>query len=142
ILIERAHLGRYAQLIGSDRNESAIEAARTNVGGRYKPIRLERWDATALKLPDASVTKIVTNLPWGIKYGTRGENRRLYPRYLAEFNRVLRPGGTMVMLTSEWRLMRELEERGVIAPAKIYRVSILGASASIYVCPKISDRGA
>jgi tRNA (guanine6-N2)-methyltransferase len=120
ILIERAHLGRYRELIGSDRDAAAIAAARINVGSRYKPIRLENWDAAKMPLEDGSVSTIVTNLPWGITYGTHGENRKLYPRWFEEFARVLRSGGTMVILTAEWRLMRELQMRGKIAPGSVY----------------------
>jgi tRNA (guanine6-N2)-methyltransferase len=136
ILIERAHLGRYAMLLGSDRDPAAIAAARVNVGERYKPIQLENWDAGALPLGDASVSKIVTNLPWGIRYGSHGENRKLYPLWMREFARVLKRGGAMVMLTAEWRLMRELERTRKIAPSRIIRVSMLGKPAAIYVCRK------
>lgn len=136
ILIERAHLGRYAMLIGSDRDAAALAAARINVGARYKPIRLENWDAGAIPLGDASVNKIVTNLPWGLRYGSHGENRKLYPLWFSEFARVLKSGGVMVMLTAEWRLMRELERIGKIAPSRIIRVSVLGRPAAIYVCRK------
>ncbi len=136
ILIERAHLGRYAMLLGSDRDAGAIAAARVNVGERYKPIQLESWDAGALPLGDASVSKIVTNLPWGLRYGSHGENRKLYPLWFKEFARVLKGGGMMVMLTAEWRLMRELERTRKIAPNKIIRVSVLGKPAAIYVCRK------
>jgi len=136
ILVERAHLGRYARLLGSDRDAAALAAARVNVGARYKPIQLENWDASALPLGDTSVDKIITNLPWGLRYGTHGENRKLYPLWFREFARVLKSGGMMVMLTSEWRLMRELERTRRIAPSKIIRVSVLGKPAAIYVCRK------
>jgi tRNA (guanine6-N2)-methyltransferase len=136
VLIERAHLGRYARLIGSDRDPAAVRAARANAGPRYKPIDLEGWDAGALPLPDASVNAIVTNLPWGARYGTHGENRRLYPDWIAEFNRLLAPGGRMVLLTAEWRIMQDLISRGRIRPEKIIRAALLGAPASIYVCRK------
>ena len=136
VLIERAHLRRYATLLGSDRDQAALAAARENVGARYKPIQLENWDARALPLGDASVNKIVTNLPWGLRYGSHGENRKLYPIWFREFARVLKSGGAMVLLTSEWRLMRELERTRKIAPSKIIRVSVLGKPAAIYVCRK------
>jgi hypothetical protein len=42
----------------------------------------------------------------------------------------------MVLLTAEWRLMRDLERARKIAPEKTYRVSILGTPATIYVCKK------
>jgi tRNA (guanine6-N2)-methyltransferase len=136
ILIERAHMGRYAMLLGSDRDSAALAAARENAGARYKPIQLENWDAGTLPLGDASVDKIVTNLPWGLRYGSHGENRKLYPLWFREFARVLKSGGVMVLLTAEWRLMRDLERTRKIAPNKIIRVSVLGKPAAIYLCRK------
>jgi tRNA (guanine6-N2)-methyltransferase len=136
ILIERAHLGRYARLIGSDHDPAAIRAARANVGPRYKPIDLEGWDAGAIPLGDASVNAIITNLPWGARYSTHGENRRLYPDWIAEFDRLLAVGGRMVLLTAEWRIMQNLISRGRIRPERIIRANILGTSASVYVIRK------
>ncbi len=51
-----------------------------------------------------------------------------------EFKRIIRKGGLMVMLTAETGMMSELARRGVLRAEKILRVSILGASASVYVC--------
>jgi tRNA (guanine6-N2)-methyltransferase len=137
VLIERAHLGRYRNLIGGDRDPKAIRAAMDNIGPRYKPIELHGdWDAGAIPLADASVAKIVTNLPWGIKHGSHPANRRLYGDWIAELNRVLAPDGKMVLLTGEWRLMRDLGDRGALKVDKLMRVTILGAPASLYVCGK------
>ena len=55
ILIERALAGRYAQLLGGDLDEEALEATRANVGRRYQPIRIEKMDARRLPLDTASV---------------------------------------------------------------------------------------
>jgi len=133
LLIERAHLGRYQLLIGCDRDAKALSAARENVGPRYKPLELHQWDATALPLPDSSIAKIITNLPWGIRHGSHEDNRRLYPRILQEFHRLLQPGGKIVILTGETRLMSDLITRGLFRPEKILQVSILGTSAAVYV---------
>jgi tRNA (guanine6-N2)-methyltransferase len=138
VLIERAHLGRYRNLIGSDRDPGAIRAARENIGPRFKPLELhDDWDAGALPLADASVTKIATNLPWGIKHGSHAVNRRRYGDWLAEMNRVLAPEGKMILLTAEWRLMRDLIERGALAVENLLRVTVLGAPASLYLCKKV-----
>jgi len=133
LLIERAHLGRYRLLIGCDRDATALSAARENVGLRYKPLELHRWDAAALPLPDRSIAKIITNLPWGIRHGSHEDNRRLYPRILQEFHRLLQPGGKIVILTGETRLMSDLITRGLFRPDKILRASILGTNAAVYV---------
>jgi tRNA (guanine6-N2)-methyltransferase len=134
VLIERAHFGRYAMLLGGDTDRDTLEAARENIGPRYKPIELKQWDATALPLDDSSVDKIVSNLPWGMKHGSHGENRRLYPRLIGEFRRVLKPGGTMVLLSAEMRLMSELWTHAHLRPSRILHVTVLGAPAAIYVC--------
>lgn len=134
ILIERAQMGRYRMLLGDDSDPQALAAARENVGPRYKPIELREWDAVALPIGDGEVTRIITNLPWGRKSGSHSENLRLYPRLMREFLRVLAPGGLMVLMTSESRLMRELFEEHEIALNSMLAVTVLGASAWIYVC--------
>jgi 23S rRNA G2445 N2-methylase RlmL len=136
VLIERAHLGRYQLLIGSDTDSSALDAARENIGPRYKPIELHTWDAAAIPLPDNSVSRIVTNLPWGLKHGSHADNRRLYPRVFREFARLIRPGGVCVMLTGETRLTGEVLRANPLRLEQTIRVSILGVRAAIYVCSK------
>jgi 23S rRNA G2445 N2-methylase RlmL len=139
VLIERAHLGRYQLLIGGDTDSSALDAARENVGPRYKPIELHAWDAAAIPLPDNSVGRIVTNLPWGLKHGSHADNRRLYPRVFREFARLMRSGGVCVMLTGETRLTGELLRASPLHLEQTVRVSILGARAAIYVCSRSAD---
>ena len=134
VLIERAHCGRYGMLLGGDSDRDTLEAARENIGPRYKPIEIKQWDAAALPLENSSVDKIVSNLPWGMKHGSHPDNRRLYPRLIAEFRRVLKPGGTMVLLSAETRLMSELWTKAHLRPSSILRVTVLGAPAAIYVC--------
>lgn len=134
ILIERAHLGRYVMLAGFDRDPDAIAAAHENIGPRYRPLGLAQGDALRLPLGDGAATHLVTNLPWGTKYGSHGENRRLYPRLIEEFARVVRPGGRLVMLTAERMLMREVANRGFVRVESVRRVMILGAPAVIYLC--------
>jgi tRNA (guanine6-N2)-methyltransferase len=134
ILIERAHLARHRMLLGGDNDPAALEAARENVGPRYKPIELREWDATALPLGDGEATRIITNLPWGRKSGSHADNRRLYPKLIREFRRVLAPGGLMVLMTSETRLMRDAFDEQQIVPSSILTLTIHGAPASIYVC--------
>lgn len=134
ILIERAHLGRYAMLAGFDRDPGAIAAARENIGPRYRPVGIARGDALRLPLGNATATHLITNLPWGTKYGSHGENRRLYPRLIEEFARVVRPGGRLVMLTAERMLMREVANRGFVRVESVRRVMILGAPAVVYLC--------
>ena len=65
ILIERAHLGRYAMLAGFDRDPDAIAAAHENIGPRYRPMGLAQGDALRLPLGNGAATHLVTNLAVG-----------------------------------------------------------------------------
>jgi len=133
ILIERAHAGRYAQLLGGDIRAEAVAIALSNIGPRYKPITLRRWDARALPLDAASVNVAVVNLPFGKQIGTPEDNRTLYPAFLREAARVLRPGSRLVALTGDTRTFVEALRRSAFARQQVYPVRLLGQPASVYV---------
>ena len=137
ILIERAHAGRYALLLGGDLREQALEVARGNIGSRYKPIELRRWDARELPIDAASITAAAVNLPFGKQIGSAEENRVLYPRFLREITRVLRPGARLVALSGDrgalddaLRRVHDLKRRA------LYPVQVLGRPAGIYVAER------
>jgi predicted RNA methylase len=143
ILIERALAGRYKQLIGGDIDPEAVAAARTNLGPRHKPWELHIWDATRIPVPDASVDRIITNPPWGRQIGSRTENVPLYQGFLREADRVLKPEGLAVVLTSEWNLLRETLRHlpGLIVVRTVKNVSVLGWHADIVIIAKRDGRG-
>jgi 23S rRNA G2445 N2-methylase RlmL len=133
ILVERAHLAPHKLLLGADISAHAVDATRTNLGSRHKPWQLVQWDAGALPLRDHCVDKLITNLPWGKKLGDREQNRALYPRLFAEFARVVKPDGLLVILTGETRLMARLIDRMKFRRLRSFPVHILGARAGVYV---------
>lgn len=137
IVIERAEVSRYKQLICGDIAPTAVEAVRVNVGRRYKPIEIRQWDARNLALEGHSVSAIVTNMPFGKQIGTHQRNQDLYPGLLREWARVLADSGRMVLLTGEGRLLRGLPV--VQADLQLTRevpVIVRGLRASIYVLRK------
>ncbi|MDQ5854592.1 MAG: RNA methyltransferase [Chloroflexota bacterium] len=134
ILIERAQAGRYQLLLGGDVREEAVAVTLRNIGPRYKPIEVRRWDARSLPLDAASVSAAAVNLPFGKQIGTLGENRTLYPQFLREMARVLRPGARLVALTGDRRTFAEALRRATaLAQGATYPVRILGQPASVYV---------
>lgn len=134
ILIERAHMGRYRQLLGGDLRDEAVAVARGNVGPRYKPIELRQWDARALPLDAASISAAAVNLPFGKQLGSPEANRALYPALLREAARVLRPGARLVALTGDRRTFTEsLRRASRLARREVYPVMLLGLPASVYV---------
>ncbi|GCE03679.1 THUMP domain-containing class I SAM-dependent methyltransferase [Dictyobacter aurantiacus] len=133
ILIERALLGPVTRELGGDIREQAVNIARRNVRAAEVDVSLKTWDARALPLGASSVTRIITNLPFGKQIGTREDNEALYTALIREFDRVLAPGGLMVSLTSEDRLWdRIIQEHGWKTQKKVVFV-VLGQPASIFV---------
>jgi 23S rRNA G2445 N2-methylase RlmL len=138
ILIERANMGRYKLLLGGDRREEALAVARANVGPRYKPIELRQWDARDLPIDAGSASAVAVNLPFGKQIGTPEENRALYPAFLREIARVLRPGGRLVALTADGRSLAEsLRRTNTLVRHQTYPVQVLGQSASVYVIERV-----
>lgn len=135
LLLERAMAGRYRQLLGGDIDPEAVEATLANFGPRHQPRRIEQWDATKLPLEDGSVSKLVCNLPWGRQVSEQAALPSLYAGVLREAGRVLAPGGRMVLLTSEWKLLKQAikkhPEFGL--EQTIANVEILGRRADLFV---------
>jgi len=133
LLIERGEHGRYARLLGGDLSREAVAAASVNVGPRYQPISLQRWDATRLPLASASVNRIACNLPFGRQIGRLPELADLYSAFLREARRVLVDGSVLVLLSSQTRLLRGLLLR---VPGLRLRetvpVLVLGQRAAIF----------
>jgi tRNA G10 N-methylase Trm11 len=138
ILIERAHAGRYAQLLGGDIRAEALVVARANVGLRYKPIELSEWDARDLPLDAGSISAAAVNLPFGKQIGSAEENRSLYPTALRELERVLRPGARLVALSGDRRALDEALRRARgLARRQVYPVLVLGQAAGVYVIERV-----
>jgi 23S rRNA G2445 N2-methylase RlmL len=134
ILIERAQVGRYRLLCGGDVSSEAVAVAHANIGSRYKPIAVRCWDACRLPLDTAAVSAAAVNLPFGRQVGTSAGNRALYPAFLREAARVLRPGARLVALTGDTRtFMEALQHTSGLKRHAVYPVQVLGQPATVYV---------
>jgi 23S rRNA G2445 N2-methylase RlmL len=133
VLIERALSSAYERALGGDIREDAVEMARRNARFAHVQTTWQTWDARALPLEDGSVTRILTNLPFGKQVGNHEQNTLLYKQLSQEFKRVLRKDGLLVTLTSEDRLWESsLHVAGWRILKKVVLV-VLGQPASIFV---------
>ncbi|MGC4086324.1 MAG: HEAT repeat domain-containing protein [Polyangiaceae bacterium] len=115
-LVERALLGPYARLIGSDLDVRALEAARDNLtSAGVRNFELVQGDARTLAL--AGVTLIISNPPMGRRVARDGSLPALLEAFVAHTARVLVPGGRAVLLsplaerTSSWARKHGLDCR-------------------------------
>ncbi len=142
ILYERMQAGPYRRILGGDIEPERVDAARKNVrGSRKKPGAetpsapdIRQWDARQLPLPDASVDKVACNLPFGKQLRAAEQPAKLYPPVLAELERVVRPGGRIVLLSSEFDLVKEtVRQRPRLRITTGYSVAVLGTWGRIYI---------
>jgi len=104
--ITRRLADRYpqARLLGLDIMEGNLQLARRDSGAYGERVRYEVGDAFALKQADASVDLLVCrHMSQAVPH---------FPRVLAEFRRVLRPGGWLHLLSEDYGM---LHMRGNVA---------------------------
>jgi predicted RNA methylase len=95
-LVERALLGPWRALVGSDVDERALAVARRNLESAGLAARLERADATAFA-PEG-VTLVITNPPMGRRAARVTGLADLLDAFVAHAARVLRDGGRLVWI--------------------------------------------
>ncbi len=138
LLAERILAGGYQQVLGGDSDARSVEAARQNLSGLGEGWRVARWDARKLPLEAGSVDALATNPPFGKQIGSRQEIEELYPAFIAEVGRVLKPGGRAVILSSQYELIKEAvrRQRG-LQIVRGYSVAVLGEWGRIYLVRKV-----
>lgn len=102
ILVEAAQEYLDACFLGVDIDEKQLVKARENVeyGGFTHRIDLLQASSMELPLVGSSVDAVLCDMPFGKKFGTKADTAASLPGILTEMERVLRVGGTMVLLLS------------------------------------------
>jgi 23S rRNA G2445 N2-methylase RlmL len=131
----RQQRGEPIQLWGGDLDPAAVRAAGVNLR-RLGPVRLARWDATRLPLPDASADRLLCNPPFGKQLSRPDQVGRLYRGLLREADRVLRPGGQAVLLVSDVGALKQAAQAAGWKLLRTVRVRVLGQPAVISVWRK------
>jgi tRNA (guanine6-N2)-methyltransferase len=125
ILAEAGKFG--AAVCGGDIDSAAVSAARLNLRAAGGAANINSWDARALPIPDGSVERIVSNLPWGRQVTISGSLAQFYGDVCAEMRRVLAPGGRVALLTNapQLALFQDLRRDGQ------FEISLYGQTPTI-----------
>ncbi len=110
IAIEASYLHEEATIYCLDINEKYLEYAKRNAlaAGVYDRIIFMKTDARKLyeqSLPEAD--HIVSNPPYGIRYGSPYSIRRLYRGFIESAYKVLKNGGRLTIITTEYSYARK-----------------------------------
>lgn len=130
LLAEARGYAPNARLIGIDVDETAIRAAKANLGENAK-LKLMHADSRVADLEE-NVTLLLANFPFGLRYGDRKTNAELYRGILEN---VLRKADLekfrAVMLSSDTESLRQaLESFSSLETKEIFRVKIRGELAT------------
>lgn len=131
-LVERARLGPYARLVGTDVDAAAVDAARANLAAAdVARAALEVADAT--RFDPGRVTLVLTNPPMGRRVA-RGGHRDLLSRFVEHAAEVLVPGGALVWPVPEPRAIAERAARAGLVLERAFTVDMGGfpAEASVF----------
>ncbi len=132
-LVERARLGSYSRLYGTDVDAASLERARENLSAAA----VERWelhegDARTFRLPVAP-TLVVTNPPYGKRVRTAGAVGALLDATLANIAAQLRPGGRIVWVSPEPAVTARAAARYGLVPSLARPVDVGGIRAELQV---------
>ncbi|NXK11724.1 THUM2 protein, partial [Herpetotheres cachinnans] len=102
ILVEAAKEWPEACYWGADISDSQLEGADVNIrtAGLMDKIELLKASVKVLPLPSESFDAVISDIPFGKKFKIT-KDIQLLPDILQEMERVLRVGGTMVLLLSQ-----------------------------------------
>jgi predicted RNA methylase len=131
-LIERARLGPYARLIGTDIDPRALGAARENLNGAGVT-KVELVRADALSFTPRGVTLILTNPPMGRRVARDGSIAELLERFVQHAASVLPRGGRMIWLSVLDRRTESTARRAGFSVASGPEVDLGGFSARVQV---------
>ncbi|GAB4530676.1 MAG: methyltransferase domain-containing protein [Anaerolineae bacterium] len=137
LMIERNMHSPVRAVLGCDLEMAALSCAQQNLKAAHlDEVTLLKTDAGVLPLPDASVSALTADLPFGQLVGSHQENRTLYPRILAEAARVAGPGARFVLISHEIRLMEQVVPSAWVVE-QIIKVTQRGLHPRIYVLRRL-----
>ena len=110
LLFARENLGPCRALVGVDRSGAAVESARANARAGKSRASFVTKDALRFEAREG-FDLILSNLPFGNRVGNHEDNTRLYDRFVRRLPELLSPGGTAVLYTMEYKLLKTCLDR-------------------------------
>jgi predicted RNA methylase len=139
-LVERARLGAYKELIGTDLDPAALAAAKTNlVNAKIQRARLLEVDAREAKLPELDL--VISNPPMGRRVARGEDVGELLVTVLEVAARRLRPGGRIVWLSPLPGVTRRAARELGLAPTYQSMVDMGGFEAELQRFEWHEERG-
>ena len=117
LLFAREKLGPCRVLVGVDKSGTAVESARINARAGRSRASFVTKDALRFEAREG-FDLVLSNLPFGNRVGNHEDNTRLYDRFVRRLPELLSPGGTAVLYTMEYRLLKNCLNR---APGLVLR---------------------
>jgi 23S rRNA G2445 N2-methylase RlmL len=131
-LIERARLGSYARLVGSDLEVRALEAARANLLSAGVE-RFELLQGDARQMAPAGVSLVICNPPMGRRVARDGSLGPLLDAFVVHAASVLAPGGRLVWLSPLAERSARIAARAALAVERGPQLDMGGFQAEIQV---------
>ena len=131
-LVERARLGPYARLVGTDIEAMAVQAARRNLANAgVKDATIEEGDALAYDV-SPKPTLIITNPPMGRRV-QRGTHKDVLERFVERAAAVLAPGGHLVWTVPEPKKIEAKARRVGLSLQRSWSIDMGGFQADLAV---------
>lgn len=128
-LVERARLGPFARLYGTDTDERALHAARANLASAEVTAELFHADATTFR-PKHAPTTILTNPPMGLRVH-RGGAREVLATFLDHLAETAAARATLVWLNPAPNETGPLLDRAGFRLDRAFRVDMGGFDVSL-----------
>lgn len=134
IVLERAEQFPVRQILAGDRDPQLVAALRRRTARNVK-ITVAEWDALHLtSVATGTISKIITDPPWGFFQEQTLDFVQFYGEMLGEFARVLQPAGIAVILSArkfdfEQAVQTVTEQFDLVQK---YDVLVSGKKAGVY----------
>lgn len=137
--LERAIAGKFERIYAEDKEDNLIEIIKE----RKKTLPKHKWKMmitrsadflTSKKHRDESISKIVTDPPWGLYTDMEGSETLFYRQMMQELSRIMQSGALLILLTARKEEFEEALQNNQKQLELLHKYDILvsGKKASIY----------